>query len=88
MEILNEIKSVNGLKLCDETARKRIDNLVLGKVDLSDYYTKTQVDTKIQEVTSVDFSNYYTKEEVYTKGEIDDQLGLIEDALSAILGGE
>lgn len=40
-----------------------------GEVDLSDYYTKTEVDTKLEEVVAgdIDLTNYYTKTEVDQK---------------------
>ena len=40
------------------------------------YYTKTEVDAKIQQggANDVDLSNYYTKQEVYNKTEIDSKL--------------
>lgn len=47
-----------------------------GEVDLSDYYTKTEVDTKLEEVVAgdIDLSNYYTKAETYNKEEIDNKI--------------
>lgn len=35
-----------------------------GNVDLSDYYTKSEVDEKLKEISTTDLSNYYTKTEV------------------------
>lgn len=60
-----------------------------GNVDLSNYYTKAEVDAKIQDSGTTDLTNYYTKSEVnslidgagqidltnyYTKSEIDTAL--------------
>lgn len=43
-------------------------------VDLSDYYTKSEVDKKIDniDVPEVDLSNYYTKQEINNKGYVTD----------------
>jgi hypothetical protein len=43
-------------------------------VDLSNYYTKTEVDDKIEniDIPEVDLSNYYTKQEINSKGYVTD----------------
>lgn len=45
-----------------------------GYVDLSDYYTKSEVDKKIENIdtSEVDLSNYYTKQEINNKGFVTD----------------
>ena len=45
-----------------------------GFVDLSDYYTKSEVDKKIDDIETgdVDLSNYYTKQEINNKGYVTD----------------
>ena len=47
---------------------EKLNNLEIGDVDFSDYYTKTEIDTKLDELVigdaDVDLSNYYTKQEV------------------------
>lgn len=45
------------------------------EVDLSDYYTKAQVDAKIDAIPSTDLSNYYTKDQTNTQ---------IQNAIDAI----
>lgn len=59
------------------------------------YYTKTEVDAKIQQggANDVDLSNYYTKQEVYNKTEIDSKLtdapqGTGAGQLSLVVNGE
>lgn len=44
---------------------KAVQNIDIPDVDLSNYYTKTQVDSKLKNIDAdVDLSNYYTKAEV------------------------
>lgn len=51
----------------------KIDN-----IDLSQYYTKNEVDTKISEIdVTGQLTNYVTKDEVYNKSEIDEKIGNI-----------
>lgn len=52
-----------------------INNIEGGNVDLSDYYTKTEVDEKLSDV-DVDLTGYYTAEQVDT--EISNAIGAIE----------
>ena len=52
--------------ITSESGAKRKLNI---NVDLSNYYTKTEVNTLIN---SIDLSNYYTKLETYSKNEVDD----------------
>ena len=58
-------KSSTPSELTSEVERleKKIDEIEVGNVDLSNYYDKAQVDELLANV-SVDLSNYYTKEEV------------------------
>lgn len=51
-----------------------------GEVDLSNYYTKTEIDNKIDEIdtSEVDLSNYYTKTEVDDKISAVDGAGAVE----------
>jgi hypothetical protein len=53
-----------------------IVDLSIPDVDLSNYYTKDEVDKKIEQIPSqdpCDLNNYYTKDQVYNKIEIDDR---------------
>lgn len=45
-----------------------------GESDLSNYYTKSEVDEKIEniDIPEVDLSNYYTKQEINNKGYVTD----------------
>lgn len=63
--------------------------------DLTNYYTKTQVDNLIPDLTNYytksetnalipDMTNYYTKSESYNKTEIDNMIGAAITALEAI----
>lgn len=63
-----EYKDVNSEGLLDLTEAFKNSGV---SVDLSNYYTKEEVDKKIAdlETGTVDLSNYYTKEEVYNKQE-------------------
>ena len=54
--------------ITSESGAKRKLNI---NVDLSNYYTKTEVNTLIN---SIDLSNYYTKNETYTKNEVNTNL--------------
>jgi hypothetical protein len=67
----------NGTDSSDTTSGGSSSNTA--NVDLSDYYTKTEVDELISNIdVDVDLTNYYTKEEVYTKLELDDLLKNID----------
>lgn len=44
-----------------QNIKESVDN-----IDLSEFYTKTEVDTMMEAATGVNFSNYYTKSEVDT----------------------
>ncbi|KAA6375697.1 MAG: hypothetical protein EZS28_028777 [Streblomastix strix] len=69
----------------DHSKDQQINNINNGPtVDLSDYYTKTEVDGLISDaaIGEIDLSNYYSKsetyarDEVYTKTETDEKLDL------------
>ena len=49
-------------------------NIEVPEVDLSNYYTKSEVDKKIAniDIPEVDLSNYYTKREINNKGYVTD----------------
>ena len=59
-----------------------IDNIDIPEIDLSDYYTKSQVNDKIEEIPPTDLSDYYTKQEVDNKIE---ESNLISDNKDIIL---
>ena len=71
-----EMKSLNGFEIVDAKAREDIETLKNSgvDVDLTDYYTKTETDTKITEavdnidIPDPDLSQYYTKTEIDNKG--------------------
>lgn len=79
-----EYKDVNSEGLLDLTEAFKNSGV---SVDLSNYYTREEVDKKIAdlETGTVDLSNYYTKEEVYNKQETyskEEIKGLIADGES------
>ena len=60
----------------------------VGDIDLSDYYTKSEIDDKLDEIGTggtVDLSNYYKKSETYNKSEIDATIGNINTILNNVL---
>jgi hypothetical protein len=73
---MNEMKVLNGFEIVDAKAREDIETLKNSGVDvnLTDYYTKTETDTKITEavdnidIPDPDLSQYYTKTEIDNKG--------------------
>lgn len=63
-----EIPSTTGLAT-ESYVDEKFNSIEIPEVDLTDYYTKTEVDKKIDEAAvggTVDLSNYYTKSEVDT----------------------
>ena len=59
----------------EEWVRQELGNV---QVDLSDYYTKGEVDERLANAGGGDMSNYYTKEE------IDSTIGNINNTLETI----
>ena len=60
--------------------QKQIDNIeVGGGADLTNYYTKAEVDNKISEIPTneTDLTNYYKKEETYSQEEVNNLLSNI-----------
>lgn len=60
------MKTLNGFEVVDTQARADIELLKDKEPDLSNYYTKAEVENAIE----VDLSNYYTKDETYNRTEI------------------
>lgn len=58
---LKPVRTINGVPP-DENGNVAVAGG--GEVDLSNYYTKSEVDSLIPDATDVDLSNYYTKAEV------------------------
>ena len=58
----------NYYKKLETYSKAQVDALVAGGgADLSDYYTKAQVDSLIDAIPETDLTNYYNKTEVYNK---------------------
>ena len=85
-----EMKTLNGYEIVDAKAREAIEELKSKGVDLSNYYTKEEVNNAIAniDIPDTDLSNYYTKEQIdegyYNKGEVDSTLGGIEMTYATI----
>ena len=68
--------------------QRQIDNIGTGgSVDLTNYYTKEEVDNKISEIPSdeVDLTNYYTKEETYSQTEVNNLISTIPTGSSTTI---
>ena len=60
--------------------QKQINNIQVGSgADLTNYYTKNEVDNKISEISTggADLTNYYTKEETYSQEQVDNLISNI-----------
>ena len=56
-------------------SKAEVDSLIAGGgADLSDYYTKVEVDNLISAIPETDLTNYYDKTETYNKSEVDTKI--------------
>lgn len=83
---IEELNSeIQRAKEIENNLQEQIDNIGIGNIDLSDYYTKSETysQSEVNELingveTNVDLSNYYTKSETYSQAEIDDKFNNIQ----------
>lgn len=81
-ESIDELKEQKSEKGHTHLVSEILD-LSIPEIDLSDYYTKEEVDEKISQIPSkdpCDLSNYYTKEQVYNRSEIDDKFDSLPES--------
>ena len=89
--IINGLELSNYYKKSETYSKEEIDTAIANvEVDLSGYYTKTEVDAKDTTINN-NFNYYYkktetySKEETYSKTEIDNTIGDIDSILNNVL---
>lgn len=66
--------------------QRQIDNIEVGDgADLTNYYTKTEVDNKLSEIPTAGLTNYYTKTETYSQEEVDNLISKIPTGSSSAI---
>lgn len=66
--------------------QRQIDNIeVGGGADLTNYYTKTEVDNKLGEIPTANLTNYYTKTETYSQEEVNNLISKIPTGSSSAI---